>query len=358
MKVFATMPLALVLLAISSPANAVVTVFVEEGFEADEGYTVGSSVFDSEAWTYGVPDGVSDGIPNTDPPSSAEATIVDSGSGLVQSGAQALELATTNGGGEALFRADYARDLTAPNASLSAATPMTSATVSLGINYNFEFWTKGYEHDTWIYVQSHDLSNRVSTRTTPGGRVAAVRVNGGYGEWYFGTVNYDRGPTLPSVRDNIFHEVRMELDFVAQKVTYFLDGEEQLVDQLPGGALLGTKGLTSLFIQNGMNDSFQQESNVTYVDNVFFSADIEGGACGPIGDINCDGRVDAEDLGLVRWYFGTGDGGDADGDGQTDATDLGHVRTNFGQEAAPTPEPGCLAILALGAIGLIRPRRA
>ena len=173
----------------------------------------------------------------------------------------------------------------------------------------------------------------------------------------------------------------MEFDLVNDTVTYFLDDVQVFFEDFnvpfASDPLDETKGLTYLFIQNSMNQyadydppvvvEYPPQSNVTFIDNLFYSATITGigeatyveegfenGSCGPIGDINCDGRVDAEDLGLVRTYFGVNDQGDADGDGLTDAKDLGHVRTNFGQSAAPTPEPATMGLLALGGLALCR----
>ena len=73
------------------------------------------------------------------------------------------------------------------------------------------------------------------------------------------------------------------------------------------------------------------------------------------GDINRDGRVDATDLSLVRYYFGTSDGGDGNDDGMTDATDLALVRSNFGQTAA-TPEPVAIGLITAGVMVLRRRR--
>jgi glucose/arabinose dehydrogenase/PKD repeat protein len=61
--------------------------------------------------------------------------------------------------------------------------------------------------------------------------------------------------------------------------------------------------------------------------------------CGALGDTNCDGEVDLDDLNNVRNNFGaTGPGvlGDTNGDDTVDLDDLNNVRNNFGA-SAPAP---------------------
>ena len=66
------------------------------------------------------------------------------------------------------------------------------------------------------------------------------------------------------------------------------------------------------------------------------------------GDFNRDRIVDAEDLAVVRQFFGTGEGGDANNDGITDAADLALVRINFGQTTSPTPETSAISLVVIG----------
>ncbi|MFG0251457.1 MAG: hypothetical protein ACF8NJ_01125, partial [Phycisphaerales bacterium JB038] len=49
------------------------------------------------------------------------------------------------------------------------------------------------------------------------------------------------------------------------------------------------------------------------------------------GDLNFDGCVDQQDLGLLLAAFNIDDGGDNDGDGDTDASDLGILLAHYGQ---------------------------
>ncbi|MHC4985860.1 MAG: PEP-CTERM sorting domain-containing protein, partial [Planctomycetota bacterium] len=82
-----------------------------------------------------------------------------------------------------------------------------------------------------------------------------------------------------------------------------------------------------------------------------------------IGDITLDGHVDSVDLGQMVAGFGAA-GGWSDGnlnvDTLVDGTDLALLKANFGADvggAADTPEPATLAILAVGAVGMLRRRR-
>ena len=90
------------------------------------------------------------------------------------------------------------------------------------------------------------------------------------------------------------------------------------------------------------------------------------------GDANLDGRVDINDLTIVLANFGqtgmTWAAGDFNYDGQVDVNDLTIMLSNFGEgigsgRAGPAavPEPGAMAVLVGGLIGLLayaaRPRK-
>ena len=89
-------------------------------------------------------------------------------------------------------------------------------------------------------------------------------------------------------------------------------------------------------------------------------------ARGLMGDANMDGKVDINDLTVLTNYNqSTGmvwTTGDFNGDGKVDINDLTIVLTNYnttigtaasGGSMAAVPEPGPLAILAAGLVGLM-----
>ena len=134
------------LLGIATATNAATTTYVQDGFEDAEGFSVGSQVDAHPNWTLGVPGGTSD---STSGSATAEANIVNAG--LIQSGSQSLQLVTAFDGN--LFRPDWTRDLSAAN----TGTAIAEATVSLGINYNYDN-SYSWDQSVWIYVQSHNLA--------------------------------------------------------------------------------------------------------------------------------------------------------------------------------------------------------
>ena len=79
------------------------------------------------------------------------------------------------------------------------------------------------------------------------------------------------------------------------------------------------------------------------------------------GDFNLDGVVNATDLQIMKGSFGLSGVGYAAGNANCDtvvnATDLQILKAKFGLSASAVPEPATLAVLALGASGVLAHRR-
>ena len=77
------------------------------------------------------------------------------------------------------------------------------------------------------------------------------------------------------------------------------------------------------------------------------------------GDANNDGSVDILDLDILGANWGqpdrSWDEGSFNGDGQVDILDLDTLGANWGGGAVP--EPATMALLALGAVAMLRKRR-
>lgn len=84
-----------------------------------------------------------------------------------------------------------------------------------------------------------------------------------------------------------------------------------------------------------------------------------------VGDVNLDGNVNSQDLGLLLNNFGNANslgwgGGNLNGDALVNSADLGLLLNNFGHEsalAAAVPEPGSISLLLFGVLFFVGRRR-
>jgi hypothetical protein len=80
-----------------------------------------------------------------------------------------------------------------------------------------------------------------------------------------------------------------------------------------------------------------------------------------MGDFNLDGKVGLLDLAVLGDGYNGSDGwawGDANGDGTIGILDLGLLGDNYGFNRSAIPEPMTMSLLAIGALGMLKRRRA
>jgi len=219
----------------------------------------------------------------------------------------------------------------------------------------------------------------------------------GYGRSGDGVSGYTQGPsfTVKRVGSNVMDRVQLDDDEpssgAAEVWEADFDGPTPATNVL-GGRTLGNDVETTLGGGDSGGPSFITAPESLYVAaiNTYISQFVSryeppmfgsglGGVLlepylnwfdtliplpGILGDATNNGIIDIEDLAVVSAYWGIGDDlnwqkGDFNADSRVDIIDLTDVAANwsFQVESASAPEPGCLALFALGASVALGARR-
>ncbi|MCY2930180.1 MAG: PEP-CTERM sorting domain-containing protein [Planctomycetota bacterium] len=251
----------------------------------------------------------------------------------------------------------------------------------------------GFSAEAWV---KRDGSTGVDDQIIMAGREWKLAIRDGDGVLRFttwGKQDYFGDAHVVAPTDSNWHQVGISWDGATSTVSFYLDGAPagSQVAGNPGLRPIANPAYNTFCLGRGRDTDgtggLQQfrgwidEAVIwgTTRSDADFAASYLAATSAPWafipGDFNKDGEVGPEDFGILKDNFGI-DGlpfgahqswtlGDANDDGEIGPEDFGLLKDNFGIDGGPTgtypltnaPEPTTMALLALGAVGLIRRRR-
>ncbi|MCY2930179.1 MAG: PEP-CTERM sorting domain-containing protein [Planctomycetota bacterium] len=286
--------------------------------------------------------------------------------------------------------APTAQGLGLASAYAHATGPISSALP--GAIYHYDASTSSVGLSAEVWMKADGVQTTLDSERFFGVREFALGFESNYGVsnrlhfTTFGKQDYFSTAVFPT--DGGWHQIALSWDATTGTAEFYIDG-------VSAGSQAGAVGLTPASptsINNQMNLAMRaggQQPFKGWLDEVVIwntvrsAADVAASYLAATsapwafipGDFNKDGEVGPEDFGILKDNFGI-DGlpfgahqswtlGDANDDGEIGPEDFGLLKDNFGIDGGPTgtypltnaPEPTTMALLALGAVGLIRRRR-